>query len=225
MIVGGGATGVEYAGALAELIFGPLLKDFGGIARDEVDIRLLECARVRLERRGVQVLTGSQVVEVASDRVMTRKTDTKTDPDNDPGNAPDTDSTATCTVVWAAGVQGDPAVGAWGLPVGPAGRVPVKSTLRVPGHPEVFAAADLACVEADGQPLPQVAQVALQQGSMTADNVLRMIKGETPGDFAYRDLSMLTVIGRNAAVAHLGGGGHSPASRRGPCGSPFTSPS
>ena len=139
--------------------------------------------------------------------MMTRKTDTKTDPDNDPGNAPDTDSTATCTVVWAAGVQGDPAVGAWGLPVGPAGRVPVKSTLRVPGHPEVFAAADLACVEADGQPLPQVAQVALQQGSMTADNVLRMIKGETPGDFAYRDLSMLTVIGRNAAVAHLGGGG------------------
>ena len=220
VIVGGGATGVEYAGALAELIFGPLLTDFGSIDRDEVDIRLLEggerllagmpprlqeYARIRLERRGVQVFTGSQVVAVASDRVMTRKTDTETDPANDTGNGTDTDSTTTRTVVWAAGVQGDPAVGAWGLPVGPAGRVPVKSTLQVPGHPEVFVAGDLAYVEADGQPLPQIAQVALQQGSMAADNVLRMIKGETPGDFAYRNLGMLAVIGRNAAVAHLWG--------------------
>ena len=210
VIVGGGATGVEYAGALAELIFGPLLQDFGSIARDEVDIRLLEggerllagmpprlqeYARVRLERRGVEVLTGSQVVEVASDRVVSRATGAETD----------TYTTATRTVVWAAGVQGDPAVGDWGLPVGPAGRVPVESTLQVPGHPEVFVAGDLAHLEADGQPLPQVAQVALQQGSMAAENVVRMIGGEAPGDFAYKDLGMLAVIGRNAAVAHVWG--------------------
>ena len=203
VIVGGGATGVEYAGALAELIYGPLLTDFGSIARDEVDIRLLEggdCllpgmpprlqdyARVRLERRGVQVLTGSQVVAVAADHVVSSRT--KTD---------------THTVVWAAGVQGDPAVGGWGLPVGPAGRVPVERTLQVPGYPEVFVAGDLAYVEADGRPLPQVAQVALQQGSTAAENVVRMIRGEAPGDFAYKDLGMLAVIGRNAAVAHLWG--------------------
>ena len=228
VIVGGGATGVEYAGALAELIHGPLLKDFGGIARDEVEIRLIEgaerllagmpprlqeYAQVRLERRGVQVITGSQVVEVASDRVVSRGTPTDTDPDNDRGNGTDIapatdgdfDTTSTHTVVWAAGVQGDPAVAGWGLPVGPAGRVPVESTLQVPGHPEVFVVGDLAYLEADGQPLPLVAQVALQQGSIAADNVVRMIGGETPKDFAYKDPGMLAVIGRNAAVAHLWG--------------------
>ena len=234
VIVGGGATGVEYAGALAELIYGPLLEDFGGIARDEVDIRLLEggesllagmpprlqdYARVRLERRGVQVLTGSQVVEVAADYVVSRRTKTDTGSDTDTDTEPDADTepdvgadiyadsytTATHTVVWAAGVQGDPAVGSWGLPVGSAGRVPVERTLQVPGYPEVFVAGDLAYVEADGRPLPQVAQVALQQGSMAAENVVRMIGGEAPGDFAYKDLGMLAVIGRNAAVAHLWG--------------------
>ncbi len=204
VIVGGGATGVEYAGALAELIYGPLLKDFGSITRDEVDIRLLEggegllagmpsrlqeYARVRLERRGVQVLTGSQVVEVTSDSVVTR----------------DTGRTATHTVVWAAGVQGDPAVGSWGLPVGAAGRVPVEGTLQVPDYPEVFVVGDLAYLEVEGQVLPQIAQVALQQGSTAADNVVRMIGGEAPKDFTYKDLGMLAVIGRNAAVAHLWG--------------------
>jgi NADH dehydrogenase len=208
VIVGGGATGVEYAGALAELIYGPLLKDFGSIARDEVDIRLLEggekllagmpprlqdYAQVRLERRGVRVHTRSQVVEVAAHSVVTRAT------------GADTGITATHTVVWAAGVQGDPAVGRWGLPVGPAGRVPVESTLRAPGYPEVFVVGDLAYLEADGQPLPQVAQVALQQGSVAAENVARMIGGEEPRDFVYKDLGMLAVIGRNAAVARLWG--------------------
>ena len=219
VIVGGGATGVEYAGALAELIYGPLLEDFGNISRDEVDIRLLEggerlldgmplrlqeYARVRLERRGVHVLTRSQVVGVASDRVVSHVTDDATRPDTaavrgNPGE------TATHTVVWAAGVQGDPAVGRWGLPVGPAGRVPVEPTLQVPGHPEVFVVGDLAYVEARGQALPQVAQVALQQGSKAAENVVRMIGGDVPGDFVYKDLGMLAVIGRNAAVAHLWG--------------------
>ena len=220
VIVGGGATGVEYAGALAELIYGPLLNDFGSIERDEVDIRLLEggdrllagmpprlqeYARVRLEGRGVQVLTESEVVEVLSDRVMSRVTDDTTRHDaatavkGNPGDTP------THTVVWAAGVQGDPAVGRWGLPVGPAGRVPVEPTLQVPGRPEVFVVGDLAYLETDGQALPQVAQVALQQGSLAAENVIRMIGGHKPADFAYKDLGMLAVIGRNAAVAHVWG--------------------
>ena len=212
VIVGGGATGVEYAGALAELIFGPLLKDFGSIARDEVEVRLVEggerllagmprrlqeYARVRLEKRGVQVRTGSQVVRVSSDFVMTR--------DTADGVSEYAGRTATRTVVWAAGVQGDPAVARWGLPVGEAGRVPVERTLQVPGYPELFVVGDLAYLEVDGQALPQVAQVALQQGTMAADNVARKIRGETPGDFVYRDLGMLAVIGRNAAVAHLWG--------------------
>ncbi len=111
----------------------------------------------------------------------------------------------THTVVWAAGVQGDPAVGSWGLPVGQAGRVPVEGTLQVPGYPEVFVVGDLAYLEVDGQVLPQIAQVALQQGSAAAQNVVRMIGGKAPRDFTYRDLGMLAVIGRNAAVANLWG--------------------
>ena len=220
VIVGGGPTGVEYAGALAELIYGPLLKDFGSIARGEVDIRLLEggerllagmpprlqeYAHVRLERRGVQVLTGSRVVEVASDRVVTCNTgDTKRRDLGDVMNE-HTGQTATHTVVWAAGVQGDPAVGSWGLPVGPGGRVPVEGTLQVPGYPEVFVVGDLAYLEVGGEALPQIAQVALQQGSTAAENVVQMIRGEPPGEFTYKDLGMLAVIGRNAAVAHLWG--------------------
>ena len=217
VIVGGGATGVEYAGALAELIYGPLLQDFGSIDRDEVEIRLLEggerllggmpvrlqeYARVRLERRGVRVLTGSQVVEVASDRVLTRGNDDPTRPDAGGPNARETD---TQTVVWAAGVQGDPSVGRWGLPVRSDGRVPVESTLQVPGYPEVFVVGDVAYVEAGGEALPQVAQVALQQGSFAAGNVVRMNRGEAPAVFKYKDLGMLAVIGRNAAVASLWG--------------------
>ncbi len=220
VIVGGGATGVEYAGALAELIYGPLLKDFGNISRDEVDIRLLEggerllegmplrlqeYARLRLERRGVRVCTGSQVVGVASDRVLSRANDDAMSRDTANAASGDPDETATHTVVWAAGVQADPAVGSWGLPVGPAGRVPVEPTLQVPGHPEVFVVGDLAYLEDQGQALPQVAQVALQQGSKAAENVVRMIGGDAAGDFAYKDLGMLAVIGRNAAVAHLWG--------------------
>ena len=220
VIVGGGATGVEYAGALAELIYGPLLKDFGSIARDEVDIRLLEggerllagtpqrlqeYARVRLERRGVQVLTGSQVVEVTSDHVVTRATGDTEKRDARDAMGEHADQTGTHTVVWAAGVQGDPAVARWGMPVGPAGRVPVERTLQVPGYPEVFVVGDLASLEVEGPALPQVAQVALQQGSKAAGNVVRMIGGKAPEDFSYQDRGMLAVIGRNAAIAQVWG--------------------
>ena len=151
------------------------------------------------------MLTGSRVVEVASDRVVTCDTgDTKR---RDLGDVMEehTGHTATHTVVWAAGVQGDPAVGSWGLPVGPGGRVPVEGTLQVPGYPEVFVVGDLAYLEVEGEALPQIAQVALQQGSTAAENVVLMIGGEAPGEFTYKDLGMLAVIGRNAAVAHLWG--------------------
>jgi len=220
VIVGGGATGVEYAGALAELIYGPLLKDFRSIAPDDVNIRLLEggesllagmaarlqdYARARLERRGVQVLTGSEVIDVGPDRVVVRHTDGTTQRDVSNAVKESTGETATHTVVWAAGVQGDPVVGRWGLPVGPDGRVPVESTLQVPGHPRVFVVGDLAYLRTDGPALPQVAQVALQQGSMAAENVVRLIGGDEPEDFVYRDLGMLAVIGRNAAVAQIWG--------------------
>ncbi len=203
-IVGGGHTGVEYAGALAELIYGPLLKDYHEISADEVDVtileggerllpgmpvRLQEYARARLEKRGVTVRLGSPVLAVRPDAAVT----------SGQGELP------THTVVWAAGVQGDPMAGRWGLPIGPSGRVPVEPTLQVSGHPEVFVVGDMAYLEANGNPLPQVAQVALQQGSTAADSIACMIVGEEPVTFTYKDLGVLAVVGRNAAVASLWG--------------------
>jgi NADH dehydrogenase len=113
---------------------------------------------------------------------------------------------ATETVVWTAGVRGDPRVAQWGLPVGRGGRVPVTEALSVEGRPEVFVIGDLAYREDErGEPLPQVAQVAIQQGRRVARNILRIVAGERPEAFRYRDPGMLAVIGRNAAVAHVFG--------------------
>jgi NADH dehydrogenase len=110
------------------------------------------------------------------------------------------------TVVWTAGVRGEPRVAEWGLPIGRAGRVPVTTALHVEGYPEVFVIGDLAYREdAAGQPLPQVAQVAIQQGRCTARNILRAADGQELRAFTYKDPGMLAVIGRNAAVAHVFG--------------------
>lgn len=205
-VVGGGPTGVEFAGALAELIYGPLLRDYPGIDPDEVSVVLLEAldrllagmpeklgafAAGRLRRRRVKVRFGVRVEEVG------------------PGWArlAGGEVISTDTVVWTAGIQGDPAVRAWGLPVGRGGRVVVDEWLQVPGHPGVHVVGDLAYREdADGAPLPQVAQVAIQQGRYVARAMLRRWAGGSPGPFRYVDPGMLAVIGRNAAVAHVFGG-------------------
>jgi NADH:ubiquinone reductase (H+-translocating) len=205
VVVGGGPTGVEYAGALSELIFGPLLKDFPDVAAHQVRIELVEAsdtllrgmpdklaryATGRLARRRVRVRLGAAVESVEATGVRLA----------------DGERIPTDTVVWTAGVRGDPRVGAWGLPVGRGGRVPVTETLSVEGRPEVFVIGDLAYREdGHGQPLPQVAQVAIQQGRRAAANILRILAGEPPEPFRYRDPGMLAVIGRNAAVAHVFG--------------------
>jgi NADH dehydrogenase len=205
VIVGGGPTGVEYAGALAELVYGPLRKDYPTVDADEVRIVLVEgldrllsgmephlseYARGRLGKRRVEVRLGTQVTRIRADAV----------------ELADGDVLPTETVVWTAGVQGDPMVRAWGLPVGKAGRVVVTSTLQVAGHAEVFVAGDLAfATDVDGSPLPQVAPVAIQQGEHVARAVRALVEGRPAPPFRYRDPGMLAVIGRNAAVAELFG--------------------
>ena len=204
-VVGGGPTGVEYAGALSELVYGPLLEDFPDIAAEDVRIELLEAtdevlpgmpeelglyARDRLRRRRVHVRTGARVEAIEPDRVWLA------------GGR----SGRTETVVWTAGVQGEPRVGRWGLPVGRAGRVPVTEQLHLEARPEVYVIGDLAYLEdGDGRPLPQVAQVAIQQGRCAARNILLRAEGREPRPFAYRDPGVLAVIGRNAAVANVFG--------------------
>lgn len=204
-VVGGGPTGVEFSGALAELIYGPLLEDYPGIHPDEVSVVLLEAtdrvlvgmperlgvfAADRLRRRRVKVRFGVRVEEVG------------------PGWAclAGGEQISTDTVVWTAGIQGDPLVRAWGLPVGRGGRVPVDDYLRVVGHEEIHVVGDLAYREDDeGRPLPQVAQVAIQQGRYVGKALLARWAGREPRPFHYVDPGMLAVIGRNAAVAHVFG--------------------
>jgi len=205
VVVGGGPTGVEYAGALSELVFGPLLGDFPGIDANEVRIELIEAsdallrgmpaklasyAQERLTRRRVTVRLKAVVKRVEKDRVRFA----------------DGAELETETVVWSAGIKGDPRVAQWGLPVGRGGRVPVTERLNLEARPEVFVIGDLAYREdANGQPLPQVAQVAIQQGIRTAANLRLIAEGKEPQAFRYRDPGMLAVIGRNAAAANVFG--------------------
>lgn len=165
-VVGGGPTGVEFSGALAELVYGPLL------------------------RRRVKVRLGVRVEQVEAETIRLAGGET----------------VSTETVVWTAGIQGDPAVKEWGLPVGRAGRVVVDGFLRVEGHPEIRVVGDLAYREdAHGRPLPQVAQVAIQQGRWVGRAIRDELRGRPVRPFRYVDPGMLAVIGRSAAVAHVFG--------------------
>jgi NADH:ubiquinone reductase (H+-translocating) len=203
-IVGGGPTGVEFAGAMAELVYGPLRKDYPMLDLADVRIILLEAqdrlllgmpdrlgryVRTRLERRGVQVRFGALVTEVTPEAV----------------SLADGSVIRTETVVWTAGVQGEPGPAAWGLPMARGARVRVEPTLQVPGFPDVYVVGDLAYLEEKGEPLPGVAPVALQQGELAAKNILRNMRGEEGKAFRFRDPGMLAVVGRGHAVAHIGG--------------------
>jgi len=199
-VVGGGPTGVEYAGALAELVAGPIRKDYPVVREHPVRIRLLEAqhrllsslpqelgdyARQRLEAMGVEVRFEAMVERVEPDAV----------------HLAGGEAIATETVVWTAGVRGAAAAERWGLPVGRGGRVEVEPTLQVPGRPEVQVVGDMAGFRQDGEPLPMIAPVAIQQGEHAAENVVRLARGEEACPFAYSDPGMLATIGRNHAVA------------------------
>ena len=203
-IVGGGPTGVEFAGALAELIQGPLTRDYPGLDFDGVRIVLLEAlggllpgfpgrlqayAFGRLRRMRVEIRLGAVVNKVTADAVHLHD-----------GTALPSD-----TVIWTAGVRGESRAGTWGLPVLPSGRVSVLPTLQVPGHPEVYVVGDLAHLDLRDRSLPMVAPVAIQQGSAAALNIARLIRGEDPLPFRYRDKGTMATVGRNAAVAHVWG--------------------
>jgi NADH dehydrogenase len=151
---------------------------------------LSDYAADRLRRRQVAIRLGVTVEEVGPERVVL----------SDESELP------TETVVWTAGVRGSPRVEGWGLPVARAGRVPVTRDLNLEACPEVFVVGDLAYLEDDaGQPLPQVAPVAVQEGEHAARNVLALLRGEELRPFRFEDPGMLAVIGRNAAVARVFG--------------------
>jgi NADH dehydrogenase len=204
VIVGGGPTGVEFAGALVELIRGPLVKDYRSLRRQDVRVILLEAAgrllpglpaglqryaAQRLQSMGVEVRLQSPVSQVAPDDIQLR----------------DGAFIPSLTTVWTAGVRGDPALGGWGLPLGHSGRLAVGPTLQVPGHAEIFVAGDLADLQSTAAPLPMTAPVATQQGDWAALNIQRMMSGQSPLPFHFHDRGTMATIGRNAAVAWLYG--------------------
>lgn len=205
VIVGGGPTGVEYAGALAELVYGPALKDYPMLSKDEIRIVLVEAldrlllampeklsayAKDRLERRGVEVRLRATAARVSGDAI----------------HLEDTGPLPAETVVWTAGVKGPEPLEAWGLPVGRGGRVDLEATLTVSGRPEVHVVGDMAgATDAEGKLLPQVAPAATQMGEHAAENILRTLRGADPVPFEYDEPGMMAVIGRNAAVADLKG--------------------
>ena len=199
VIVGGGPTGVELAGALAEISRHALARDFRSIDPTKARILLLEGgprilppfppelsekARDQLVHLGVEVRTGAQATAI-----------------DDGGVSIGSERVAARTVLWAAGVAASPLARSLGVPLDRAGRVLVTPELTVPGHPEIFVIGDLASLQQDGKPLPGVAPVAMQQGRHAGANVSRAIRGEPLQPFRYHDKGSLAVIGRGAGVA------------------------
>jgi len=203
VVVGGGPTGVEMAGAIAELARKALKSDFRtidpGSARiilveaaprllTSFDPRLSEAARRSLERLGVEVRLGAAVTDCDAE-----------------GVAIGAERIAAATIIWGAGVMASPA-GLWlGARTDPAGRVEVLPDLSLPGHPEVFVNGDTALARSrDGRPLPGIAPVAKQQGAYVARLIVERLRGRPMAPFRYRDFGILATIGRRHAVVQMG---------------------
>lgn len=203
VVVGGGPTGVEMAGAIAELAKRALASDFQSIDPRCASIVLIEgaqrlltpfdtslshAARRSLNQLGVDVRLGAAVTDCSCEGVRLGD-----------------QFISTRTIIWAAGVMASPA-GRWlGAEVDRAGRVMVRADLSVPGHPDVFVIGDTAAVTgADGAMLPGVAPVAKQQGQYVARALIARYQGRTAAVFRYRDFGSLATIGRSRAVAQFG---------------------
>ena len=203
VVIGGGPTGVELAGALAELARHTIARDFRAIDPTQTRVILLEggsrilpsfpeglarSAARSLERIGVEVRTGALVTRITPDAVWV-------------GGEP----IHSRAVLWAAGVAAAPLAHTLGVPLDRAGRIPVTPDLSVAGHPEIFVAGDLcAFTHGTGEPLPGVAPVAIQQGRAAAANAWRRLAGEATRPFRYRDRGSMATVGRAAAVAVIG---------------------
>ena len=202
VVVGGGPTGVEVAGALAELFSQVLRKDFGGLEVARARVVLVEMAdslllnfgeRSRwhaldaLRARGVEVRLGEAVQEVTGRSV------TLTSGEVLPAH----------TLVWAAGVSASPLAGRLGIETGRGGRIPVAADLSIPGRPDAYAIGDVADIPGADGSLPQLAPVAQQSGRHAARQILRRIDGRPTRPMRYRDKGTMATIGRRAAVAEL----------------------
>ncbi|WP_224365564.1 NAD(P)/FAD-dependent oxidoreductase [Hyalangium versicolor] len=198
VVIGGGATGVELAGALADLTHITLRKEFRRIDPTSARILLIEGlprvltafpeqlserARRDLQKRGVEVWTGAMVtgvdaqgVQVGDKRIQAH------------------------TMLWGAGVAASPLMRSLGMPLDKAGRLKVEPTLTAPGREDIYVIGDVASLQQDGHPVPGVAPAAMQMGKHVARNIRRQVKGQPLLPFRYKDKGSFAVIGRGAAV-------------------------
>jgi NADH dehydrogenase len=207
VVVGGGPTGVETAGAMAELYRGVFRKDYPDVAPEQARIVLVEASpeifgmfkpEIRsyteqaLTKRGVEVMTG-EVVESVSPEKVTLKSGTVL-----PAH----------TLVWGAGLQGNALVRSFGLELERGNRIAVDGELRIPSHPEVFAVGDIAAITdpKTEQVLPQLGSVALQSGEHAGETIAHTVAGKETKPFKYRDKGTMATIGRGAAVVQMLGG-------------------
>ena len=204
VIIGGGPSGVELAGAFHELIHLVLRKDFPRLDLDEVRVTLVEAvdyvlgafppnlrqsAARTLEHKGIELVFGEPVEEVANDQV--RLAGGRVIP--------------AATVIWTAGIRASELAAETGAELQRGARVRVDEFLRLPGHDGVFVIGDMAESMHDGKPLPQLAGVALQQGKAVAAIIVAEVRGHRPKPFHYFDRGTMATIGRNAAVVDIRG--------------------
>lgn len=202
VIVGGGPTGVELAGALPDIARKAMVRDFRRIDTRSTRVVLVEAgprvlpafpeklssrALLDLEALGVEVRLGQPVTDIGEDFVQVGA-----------------DRLAACTVFWAAGNAASPLARLTGAELDRSGRIVVQQDLSVPGHGEVFAIGDLAQVTSGGRIVPAVAPAAMQEGRRAAENIARTIRGEQRKAFHYVNKGDLATIGRHRAVADFG---------------------
>ncbi len=203
VVVGGGPTGVESSGAISELIRLVLNKDYQISNFKEVRVMLLE-ATDRLLAAMPEPLREATAETLWNKKVEVRFGTAVEDYDGQRVLLKGGEVIPACTVLWAAGVQAAPLAFGLGLKQARQGRLVVTPTLQAPDHPEAFIIGDAAYLEQDGQALPMLAPVALQQADLTVKNIRRLIAGEPLETFHYKDPGTLATIGRNAAVADFG---------------------
>jgi NADH dehydrogenase len=207
VVVGGGPTGIETAGAFAELYRADFAKDYKSLAGAEARIILVEAgpelfpmfkpklreyAAKALADRTVEVMTGVAVEAISPTRVTLKSGDVL----------------KAHTLVWGAGLQGNPIVQSVGIELQRGNRIGVGPDLTLPGHPEVYVLGDIAAIvdQKTEQVLPQLGSVALQSGEHAGESIARRIREKEPKPFKYRDKGTMATIGRKAAVVQMLGG-------------------
>jgi NADH dehydrogenase len=207
VVVGGGPTGVETAGAIVELYRGDFAKDYQGVAAEDARVILVEAgpdlfpmfkpklreyAEKALTDRDVEVMTGTAVASVEPTRVTMKSGE----------------EVKAHTLVWGAGLQGNPLVQSLGLELQRGNRIGVGPNLTLPDHPEVYVVGDVAAItdSKTEQVLPQLGSVALQSGEHAGKTIADRIAGKEPQPFEYKDKGTMATIGRGAAVVQMLGG-------------------